>query len=47
MGKKVEYYIFAIKGLNENFILGIDFIRENNLNYCPRCLIRRVLEGTR
>jgi len=36
IGNQILYDVFVVKGLHENFILGIDFIRAYNLNYCPR-----------
>ena len=36
LGKKVSFTTYVIKKLHEPFILGIDFIREENMNYCPR-----------
>ena len=36
LGKKVSFPTYVIEKLHEPFILGIDFIREENMNYCPR-----------
>jgi len=36
LDKPTTYEVFVISGLHENFILGIDFIRDFGLNYCPR-----------
>jgi len=36
LGQTKEYRVFVIDGLHEDFILGIDFIRDQNLGYCPK-----------
>ena len=35
LGRQVRFPIYVIDKLHEAFILGIDFIRKENLKYCP------------
>ena len=35
LGKRIEYPVFVIDKLHEPFILGIDFIKDENLSFCP------------
>ena len=34
--KKMEHEFYVVKGLSESVILGIDFIGQHELSYCPR-----------
>jgi len=36
LNRTVEYPVYVVDRLHEQFILGIDFLVDENLGYCPK-----------